>query len=1076
MQPLCSYLFALVAFLAAITAHHQPARAEAPDPDRPLWMRAPAISPDGRTIAFTYKGQIWIVPAQGGEAAALTERQFHSTHPVWSPDGRSIAFASDRFGASSVFLAPLDGGEIRRLTHHSQPEVPLGFTPDGKNVILSAARIGVAGVVHYDALAMFPHGQVWTVPVTGGRERLLMPLPSASVSMSRDGKSLAYTFGRSIEVEWRKGQISDGTADIWIRDMASGASRQLTRHRGNDRDPVISPDGTQVYFLSEMPKTGETDPDAKPGSFNVWRRALSGATPPEQVTFHETLPVRGLSMANDGTLVYGFDGEIWRLDPKAKEPKRVPVRIRQGTLLSGPVSVKLNDQVSEVSVSPSGQELAIVARGDVWVISATTGQSRRITATPQAEASMSFSPDGRGLLYAAERAGKWEIFQTRIVRDGDTNLLDAAELAETRVLSDDQDLQMPAWSPKGDRIAFRHDRNALRVLTVASGKVVEVLPDAASYSYNEGDLGYTWSPDGRFIATITGFIADTEIELIDTESPTPVRRNVSQNGFPDQVPRFGRDGRIVYWQSDRFGPRQLDDKSAAQDVVATFLHPLDASAFAAGEPLPKEPGAIDFERIADRTVRLTGFSQPILFADLSADGARLTVVGTSATGLVGYAFDPRSGAGKSLFERPYTGTETFAASADGKTLWIASAAGLDRIDLADGKTTSIPFDTTAPHDFLGEMAYVFEHQWRFVAAKFYDPKMHGVDWKAMRERYARHLPHIAHWEDFTELMGELQGELNASHMFSRFKASSPNWEATASLGLWYDPGHVGDGARIVGVMPGGPADLPGSLLKPGALILAVDGRTIATDRDVWAYLDHAAGKKIRLTVVPPGGAPQEAVVTPVPVEKESEFAYRHWVDGRRALVARLSGGRLAYVHVAAMEAVEMQKVYAELMGRGRSAEGAIVDVRFNTGGLLHDQLVAFLGGERHSGLVSRNGVDYGTSPYTRWAKPTAAVANASSYSDGSIFPFFYMREKIGPMVGDRVPGTGTAVLNIPQIEPRLKLGVAQIGFRTKEGRYLENLEIVPTEVLNTEPNFIERGQDPQLERAVALLLATLPKK
>jgi tricorn protease len=1069
------FLFAI--FIGAGFAQSR-AQAEAPNPDRPLWIRSPAISPDARNITFTYRGQIWLAQSEGGEAVALTEREYHSTHPVWSPDGRHIAFASNRYNESSVFVAPVDGGEIRRLTFHSLPEFPVGFTPDGKDVIVSAARTGTKDVNFFDGLRGRFNGQLYTVPVEGGRERLLMPLPATAASMSPDGKTLAYAFNRSIEVEWRKGQISDGTSDIWIFDRASKKHRQLTTHRGNDREPVFSAEGAQVYFLSEMPKSGAKDPNARPGTFNVWRQAASGETPPEQLTFHDTLPVRGLSVAANGTVVYGFDGEVWRLDPKAKEPRRVAIRIRQGTLFSGPVVVNLNDQVSEITVSPSEEELAIVARGDIFVVSAKAGRTRRITVTPEAERSVRFSPDGRKLLYAAEREGKWELFVTRIVRDSDKTFIDAAELAETLVLTDEKDLLQPVWSPKGDRIAFRHDRNALRVLTLATGKVDEVLPDKASYSFSEGDLSHEWSPDGRYLVTTSGFsLGNPEVVVIDTASPNFERYNVSRSGFSDEAPRFSRDGRLLYWLSDRFGARALDGKSVGQDVIGTFLFPLDKAAYGAGGTLAAEHGGIDFARVDQRTVRMTGFSQPLLFSDLSADNRRLTVVAKANRDAIVYAFNPRSGAARQLFERPYNEHDQYATTSNGDTLFIAGPRGIDRYDLAKGGEMHVSFDTTSTHDRHREMVYIFEHQWRFVGQKFYDPKMHGVDWQAMHDRYARYLPHITHWSDFADLMGELQGELNASHMFSRYNAVRPTWDQTASLGLWYDTTYEGEGFRVEGVMPGGPTDFPGSLVTPGTVILAVDGKTVTAAMDIWPLLDRLAGKKVRLSLLQPGSSKQvEQVVTAVWDFFEEECTYGRWVEEKRALVERLSGGRLGYVHVAGMNNVEMQKVYSELMGRYRDSEGAVIDVRFNVGGLLHDQLIAFLGGERHSGIVTRNGVDLGTSPYTRWAKPTAAVANAFSYSDGSVFPSYYMREKIGPMVGDRVPGTGTAVYDTQQIEPRLYFGIAQIGFRTKDGEFFENHEVKPTEMVPTEPNFITEGRDPQLERAVELLLARLQKK
>lgn len=1069
-------LFPLHLFLSMVLALDGSAAAQSPDPASPLWMRSPAISPDGETIAFTYRGRIYTVDSAGGEAKARTDPQFRATTPVWAPDGSAIAFSAAVFNAGDVYVAPLDGGEIRRLTYNELADVPLAFTPDGQDILFASAGIAPMDANFLDAFTFSPLGAVLSVPAAGGREREVMAIPAPQAAVSPDGNLIAYVFERSPDVTFRKRQISDGTSDIWILDRRTGEHRQLTTHRGREKSPAFSSDGAYVYFTAEMPADGDGDPNAAPGSANVWRMATDGSGAPEQITFHDTLPVRGLSVSRDGAVVYGYDGEIWTVVP-GSAPRKVPVRIAQGTLAAGAAPLKVNDQVTEVAVSPDGSELALVARGDVYAVDAQTGATRRITATPQAERSVSFSPDGTALLYASDRQIDWDLFETRIVRAGeDAGFVGAAELGETVLLDTDTDLLQPLYSPQGDKVAYRDDRNAIKVFDIASGTITEALPDSATYSYGEGDLTHAWSPDGRYIVTTSGFeIGNSEIEVI--EVATGVRHNISLNGFADKAPRFSRDGTMVYWLSDRFSTRQLDNQTATQDVVGVFLSREAAADHAAGRR-PVAVGEPDFAGAPDRPMRLTGFPQLTGFMDLSADGATLHLVAlVPGLGLSGYAIDPATGAARLLFQRPGTGTESFATDRDGKTLYVAGSGQLDAYDLASGEMRSIPFDTTAPRDARAEMEYLFAHQWRLVQSKFYDPAMHGVDWPKMRDLYARHLPHISHWEDFAELMAEMQGELNASHMFAGFKSGEPWWDEVGMLGLYYDRAHEGPGVRIAGVLPGGPADAPGSLLVPGAVILSVDGVTIGPDADIAPLLNHKVGTPVRLGVVAPGAdAAVEQSVTPVSGKAEAELAYRRWVAERRAMVEDLSGGRLGYVHVAAMNDTEMRKVYAELMGRYGKAEGAVIDVRFNLGGFLHDQLVAFLTGTRHSGPVTRNGVDLGLTPFDRWARPTALLQNAFSYSDGSIFPAYYKREALGPIVGDRVPGTGTAVYDIAQLEPRLSLGVAQLGFRTKEGVFFENTEIVPDFLVPTAPTFIVQNRDPQLEAAVAALLAEIDEE
>ncbi|MCU0855570.1 MAG: hypothetical protein MUF63_11860, partial [Rhodobacteraceae bacterium] len=301
--------------LGVILGLQGPAAAQTPDPASPLWMRSPAISPDGETIAFTYRGRIYTVDSAGGDAVALTDPQFRSTNPVWAPDGSAIAFSAAVFNAGDVYVAPRDGGEIRRLTYNELADVPLAFTPDGRDILYAAGGIAPMDANFLDAFTLFPLGEVLSVPAAGGRERDVMPIPAPQAAVSPDGNLVAYVFERSPEVTFRKRQISDGTSDIWILDRRTGEHRQLTRHRGREKSPAFSPDGAHVYFTAEMPAGGGGDPDAAPGSTNVWRMATDGAGAPEQITFHDTLPVRGLSVSRDGTVAYGYDGEIWTVAP-----------------------------------------------------------------------------------------------------------------------------------------------------------------------------------------------------------------------------------------------------------------------------------------------------------------------------------------------------------------------------------------------------------------------------------------------------------------------------------------------------------------------------------------------------------------------------------------------------------------------------------------------------------------------------------------------------------------------------------------------------------------------------------------
>lgn len=1042
--------------------------------DDAAWIRTPAISPDGSRIAFSSGGQIWVVPAAGGDAVPLTDGTQYSTRPVWSPDGSRIAFASTRFGNLDVFMMPAEGGRIDRLTWNSAPDLPEAFSRDGGSVYVSSGRIGDPSVdllgVRGGLGARIRPEQLYAVPVAGGRARMVLPVPALGAAPSRDSKRLLCTDHPSIENEWRKHHVSDAARDIWLVDLQAGTQQRLTDYRGEDRNPVWSADERSVLWLSE-----------RSGSFNVWRQPIAGGTA-EQVTRHTGDPVRFLSSANDGTLAYVWDGAVWVLPSGAAEPRRVPVRIRQGSMMEGTWHVDVSAQATELVVSPDRSEFAIVARGEVFVVSAGDGATRRITSTPAAERGVTFSPDGRSLLFASEREGTWDIYRSTLRRAEDKRFSGGAPLVETKVVGGPGDSFQPVWSPDGTRIAYREDRNSIRVLELAGGTSIEVLSREAVYSYVDDDLAFAWSPDGRWLVTRTGFEAgNSEVEMVDAAGVAP-RQNISRSGYSDMRPSVSADGSAVLWLSDRAGLRSADSSGAQLHVFAAWLTP---EGWAAHRKIPKSgalaatppAGLPDLAGIERRTEQLSPFSADLLYYRLTGDGRRLAIVTATPQGmLAGYLVDVAGGDAKPLFQRPPTQQLVFATDPAATTLYALGAGRIDAYDLGGGTAEATAFAAVMDRDARGEIAAIFDHAWRLSKVKFYDQRMHGVDWDAVGARHRRLLPGIRHWEELAELLSEMVGELNASHQGASYAADTSDGDSTASLGVYADRAYDGDGLRIAELLPGGPADRPQSALRPGAVILAIDDQRITAGSDPDRLLNRKAGSPVLLRIRPAGGGAEvEETLVPVDMEAETALVYQRWVDRRRAQVERLSGGRLGYIHVPLMDIGSCQKVFGELFGRYRDAEAVVIDVRSNGGGNLHDALIAMLTGTHDTDLVTRYGAVMGRVPGGRWAKPSAVVADAASYSDGSVFPALYHKQKIGPLVGMRVPGTGTAVIWEHQQEPRLVYGVPQIGFRFLDGTWFENNEIVPDVLIPYDPQAMAAGKDLQLEAAVRVLIDQLPK-
>lgn len=514
---------------------------------QPLWMRYPAISPDGAQIAFSFQGSLYVVPTAGGVARLLVSNGHHSFAPVWSADGRRIAYASDIYGNFDVFVVDAQGGPSRRLTTHSTGERPIGFTPDGQQVLFYATRQDARTNAQFPSRAV---GELYRVAVDGGRRpQQVFSTPAVAGQLDARGQRLVYEDWKGYESDWRKHHISPVARDVWLVDMASGSHRQLTGFGGEDRNPVWSADGQWVYYLSE-----------KSGSFNVWRMRVgeSGLADgqAEQVTRFSTHPVRFLSLAANGTLSFGYDGELYTLAPGAAQPAKVAVQIASDTRVDRVENVKLKEGVTEVAVSPDGGEIAFVIRGEVFVASTEFGDTRRITDTPAQERSVSFSPDGRRLLFAGEREGSWNLYEARLPgKKKDQPYFFAASGVQVKtLLKNGKENFQPRYSPDGKEVAYLENRTTIKVLNLASGQSRTVLSGDMNYSYADGDQWFDWSPDGTRL--LVNFLDrnrwSAEAGLIDAQGKGPLV-NLTKSGYEDVRPMWGPKGQSMLWFSDRQG-------------------------------------------------------------------------------------------------------------------------------------------------------------------------------------------------------------------------------------------------------------------------------------------------------------------------------------------------------------------------------------------------------------------------------------------------------------------------------------------------------------------------------------------
>lgn len=1062
--------------------------------EAPLWMRHCVISPDGGQIAFTYKGDIYTVDTGGGKARQITSSRGYDTHPVWSPDGKSIAFASDREGSMDVFIVGRDGGVPRRLTSHSGNEVPVAFR-DNDHVLFGAAVMPDAGDMTFPS-AQFP--QVYEVSTEGGRPVMFSSVPMEDISVSPDGRSFLYHDRKGYEDAWRKHHTSSITRDIWLCTTVLDRERRfrkITTFDGEDRTPVWAQDGKSFYYLSE-----------RDGSFNIYRSDIEGRNI-TRLTSHKGHPVRFLSAAKDGTLCYGFNGEIYTL--KEGEPaKKVAVSIVADTYDRHLVKQLKSSGATEISVSPEGKEVAFVMRGDVYVTSVEYKTTKQITDTPEQERDIDFSPDGRSIVYASERDGLWQIYQTSLVNKDDKLFTYANDFKEERLVNSSYTSFQPQYRPDGKEVAFLQNRTELCVLNLKTKEVRTVMDGKFEYSYSDGDQWFEWSPDSRWL--LSGYIGhggwnNKDIALVNASGNGEIH-NLTQSGYTDGEAKWVLGGKAMIWKSDRAGYRSHGSWGSEDDVYIMFFD-LDAyerflmskeetALLEEAEKKEKEDDAkkedekkkgkrnadekekkdvvepleFDLENCRDRVIRLTVNSSRLGDAVLSAKGDKLYYQAAFEDGYDLWVHDLKEN--KTSIVMKNIGYGAMMTDKKQENLYLCNSS-IRKVNMEKGESKTVEFSATFNYRPYEERQYMFDHIWKQVEDKFYVADLHGVDWKGYYNSYRRFMPHINNNYDFQEMLSEMLGELNGSHTGARYYAPGASFQ-TARLGAFYDNDYTGDGLKIKEIIAKGPFAVKKTDVTEGCIIEKIDGEKISAGADYYPLLEGKAGRKVLLSVYnPKKGKRFEVTVKAISAGEQSDLLYRRWVRRNEQLVEKLSGGRVAYVHVQGMNSPSFRTLYSELLSeKNRTKEAVIVDTRHNGGGWLHDDLVTLLNGKEYQRFVPR-GQYIGSDPFNKWLKPSCVLVCEDNYSNAHGFPWVYKELGKGKLIGTPVPGTMTAVWWERQIDPSIVFGIPQVGCMDMRGEYLENKELQPDIEVYNSPEEMLRGEDRQLEAAVKEMLKTI---
>lgn len=1060
--------------------------------ERPLWMRYPAISPNGSEIAFTYKGDIYKVPIKGGQAIRLTTSQGYDSKPIWSPDGSKIAFVSDRLnGAMDIYVMSANGGLAKKLTTHSTTETPYTFTNDGKFIIFKAH------IQDPWNSGLFPTSnlsEVYKVPVTGGRPEQILATPAEYIKFNADGTKFLYQDLKGFENEWRKHHTSSVTRDILEYNTKTNEHRFIIKHDGEDRNPIYSPDETKIYFLSE--RNG--------GSMNVYEAPFSNPSQVKALTKFTYEPVRFLSMSKNGTLCFGYAGEIYTLVPGAK-PQRINIDILEESDEPEVSKVNLSRGLSSANVSPDGKQIAFISRGEVFVTATDYNTTKQITKTAAAEKGVSFGADNRTLVYSSDRSGHWDLYIAKIERKEEQNFPNATIIKEELLLPANKFEKMhPQFSPDGNEIAFVQDRQKLMVYNLKTKHLREIT-DGSMHHERTGSMNFEWSPDGKWF--VIEYVAKnhapySDIGIVSAKGGEPIL-NITNSGYFDNNPHWVLDGNAIIYSSERYGMRNHASWGSQGDVMMVFMnreafdkYKMNAEEYELfteeekkakeaeekekkekdkkdkskkdKEPKDKQkPILIETKNIDERIVRLTPNSSDLADAIITKDGKKLYYLSAFEGGYDLWVHDLRKRSTK-LLKKLNSVFSWFEMDKEGKNIFILGGSP-QKMTVSGESLTPINYQADLKMDLAAERQSMFNEVRREEGFRFYRKDMHGVDWPKLTKHYERYLPYINNNYDFAEMLSELLGELNVSHTGSGYRAPNRS-ERTAELGLFISSKPGKDGLYIDEVVENGPFDTFRSKAKAGDIIEKIDGEEIKAGMDYFPLLNGKINKNILISLYDPKtGKKWEEIIKGISSDMLNSLLYRRWIRQRAEEVDKLSNGKLGYVHIPSMGDPSFRNMYADVLGKYYDRKGIVIDIRYNGGGRLHEDIEVFFTGKKYLQQEIR-GKDYCEMPSRRWNHASIMVTCEADYSNAHGTPWVYKYLGIGKVVGMPVPGTMTSVNWVTLQDPSLYFGIPAVGYRTAAGIYLENSQLEPDIKVALDHSKILSGKDSQIETAVKELL------
>jgi tricorn protease len=1076
-----------------LTVVARPGRAE-PDRNDTRLLSQPAVSQ--KHIAFIYADDLWVCDLDGRNVRRLTSDVGVESNPVFSPDGQTIAFSAQYDGNTDVYTIPLRGGAPVRLTTHPAADIVRGFTPDGQAVLFSSPRHAFTSVYH----------QLFTVPLTGGQPTQLTIPNGVEASYSSDGKAIAYTPIYDDSRQWKhyRGGLH---SRIWIYRPADHAVEQIPQppERCNDTDPRWM--GEVIYFRSD-----------RAGEFNLFAYDTKSKHVRPLTQFTD-FPVIALA-AGGGNLVFEQAGYLHRYHLDTGKSERLKIGVASDLVEARPRFVKGAKYVRSGTISPSGARAAFEFRGEIVTVPAENGDPRNLTNTPGVnERSPAWSPNGKSIAYFSDAGGEYALH----VRGADGK--GAAKIYQIPGAGFYED---PVWAPDNEKIAFIDNSLTLYWIDLAEGAVKRVASEPLYGPTSKRSLRAAWSPDSAWIAYTLGNRSGyhtVHVYSLAEDKSLPIT-----DGLSDATePGFDASGKyLFFFASTDAGPvnqwfaqsnadmraqrslylavlqkgvpsplkRESDEEKGTEEKPKEESRPASKSAAKKSEPVK-----IDFDGIDQRILTLpaaagnhrslrAGAAGQVYFLALQPAPAPTSGRGSENAGGSLQRFD----LGKRKEETIFTGVASYRLTPDGKKALTFSApetysivdipadpvAKASQASAAKGKLNIGAIEVRV--EPRAEWAQIFDEAWRINRDYFYATNYHGADWPSIKAKYQPFLPHLATSGDLYRVVRWMLSELGVGHSFT-VPGERPIERKTVPGGLLGADYDIANGRYRFKKVYGGlnwwpdarsPLTVPGVDVREGEYLLAVRGIDLKPPTEIYSLFENSADKSIEITVGSSPDGKRSRTVTVEPLPSEVGLRNLAWVEGNLKKVQRATAGRVAYVYVPNTGGPG-HRYFKRYFFPQADKDAIIIDERFNGGGQVADYYIDHLRRPFVSYWATRYGDDLKT-PGAAIQGPKVMLIDETAGSGGDLLPWMFRKEKLGPLVGKRTWGGLVGILGFPVLMDGGRVTAPNLAIWTEDGGWVVENEGVPPDVeVEQWPAEIVAGKDPQLDKAIEIILKELKK-